>query len=58
MSIRKHKSSSNDLSVYHPYMRMGIIKYGREGWMTTKILRKRYKGSDTLISVTIKPSML
>ena len=37
------KSSTNDLTHYHPYMRDGIKKYGLDGWMTFKITMNRIK---------------
>jgi hypothetical protein len=58
MTQRRTKTSSNDLSVYPPYMREGILKYGRDGWITWSIKRKRHKGNDTLLSVELKPSAL
>jgi len=58
MKLRSRKSSANDLTVYNPYMRLGIIKYGRDGWVTSEIKRKTIKGTDILISITIKPSMI
>jgi len=58
MKLRSRKSSANDLTVYNPYMREGIVKYGREGWITSDIKRKRHNGTDILISITVKPSMI
>jgi hypothetical protein len=55
MTQRRTKTSSNDLSIYQPYCRDHIAKYGIDGWMTTRIKRKRYKGVDTLLSIEIIP---